>query len=259
MDTHNNFRIHLISVFSLAALAACGGGGGGSSDPGPDVPVPDAAVGGIWVGTTTDNVTNEPQFFLGVSTDDGRFRFLSADTLGQFVGTFDSTGTNLAGSGVGIAPVGSTWLDDSTTIDISMTGTISERTRMSGSWSGGTGETGTFSFVYDSIYNRGSSLSTVAGSWVSLDEFGNPNGSITVDSAGRMDAQDAAGCLYSGNVSIINASYNAYDLDLTVTDCGELNGTYSGLAVVADAVGTDDMLIYSVDNATWFIIAEAHR
>ena len=248
----------LISVISLAVLAACGGGGG-SSEPAANLPVPDASVGGIWVGTTTDNVSTEPQFFLGVSTDDGRFRFLSADTLGQFVGTFSADGTSLSGSGVGIAPVGSTWLDNSTTIDINMSGTISERASMSGNWSGGTGETGTFSFVYDGIYARGSALSTVAGSWVSLDELDNPIGSITIDSAGRMDAQDAAGCLYSGDVSIINASYNAYDLDLTVTSCGNFDGVYSGLAVVADTDAPDDTLVYSVDNGTWFIIAEAYR
>ena len=257
MNTDCYFLVRLVSIISLGTLAACGGGG--SSDPAQNPPVPDAAVGGLWAGTVTDNVFNEPQFFLGVSTDDGRFRFLSADTLGQFVGTFDASGTSLSGSGVGIAPVGSTWLDDSTTIDIAFTGTISERVSMSGNWSGGTGETGTFSFAYDGIYERGSSLSTVAGSWVSLDEFNNPVGSITIDAEGRMDAQDAAGCLYSGDVSIINPSYNAYNLSLTVTSCGEFNGAYSGLAVVADAAATDDLLIYSVDNANWFIIAEAYR
>ncbi len=248
----------LITAMLLTSLAACGGGGG-SSAPAPDAPIPDAAIGGLWAGTVTDNVFNEAQFFLGVTTDDGRFRFLSADTLGQFVGTLDASGVTLRGSGVGIAPVGSTWLDNSTTINISMTGTISERASMSGTWSGGTGETGSFSFAYDGLYERGSSLSTVAGSWVSRDEFDNPIGSITIDSQGRMDAQDAAGCLYSGDLSIINASYNAYDLSLVVTNCAELNGTYSGLAVTADDTGTDDMLIYSVDNGTWFIIAEAHR
>ena len=257
MKTQRHSLVRLVSTISLTVLAACGGGGG-SSDPAP-VPVPDAAIGGIWIGTTTDSVSNEPQFFLGLSTDDGRFRFLSADTLGQFVGTFSADGTNLTGSGVGVAPLGSTWLDNSTAININLTGTISERATMSGNWSGGTGETGTFSFAYDSLYERGSSLSTVAGSWVSLDQFDNPIGSITIDAAGRMDALDAAGCLYSGDVSIINASYNAYDLDVTVSNCGDLNGSYSGLAVVADADGTDDVLIYSVDNGTWFIIAEAHK
>ncbi len=258
MNTRNRALAHLISVISLTTLAACGGGGG-SSDSNTDTPVADAAVGGIWVGTVTDNVFNDPQLFLGVSTDDGRFRFLSADTLGQFVGAFDADGTLLSGSGVGIAPVGNTWLDNSTTIDISMTGTITERTRMSGSWSGGTGETGTFSFSYDAMYDRGSSLTTVAGSWVSRDEFDNPVGSMTIDSAGRVDGQDAAGCLYSGDVTIINASYNAYNLSMAVSNCGDLDGTYSGLAVVADAAGTDDLLIYSVDNASSFIIAEAYR
>lgn len=258
MSTCRYVLARLTSLILLAALAACGGGGG-SSDPAANLPVPDASVGGLWFGTTTDNVSSEPQFFLGVSTNDGRFRFLSADTLGQFVGSFAADGTNLTGSGVGIAPVGSTWLDNSTTTNISMTGTISERASMSGSWSGGTGETGTFSFVYDGMYERGSALTTVAGSWVSLDEFDNPIGSITVDSAGRMDAQDAAGCLYSGDLSIINASYNAYDLNLAVTNCGNFNGTYSGLAVVADTDAPDDTLIYSVDNGTWFIIAQAYR
>ena len=60
-------------------------------------------------------------------------------------------------------------------------------------------------------------------------------------------------------MSIVNSSYNAYNLNLAVTSCGDSNGTYSGLAVVADSVTTVDTLIYSVDNATWFIIAEAYR
>lgn len=258
MRTRRNFVKHLLSTAALVTLAACGGGGG-SDDAGADVPVPDAKTGGIWAGTVTDNVFNEPQFFLGVSTDDGRFRFLSAETLGQFVGTFSAEGTSLTGGGIGVAPIGSVWLNNSPVIDVSMTGTISERANMSGDWTGSTGETGSFSFAYDAVYEKPSSLATLAGSWVSMDEFGNPDGSVTIDSAGRMDAQDANGCLYSGDVTIINATYNAYDLSLVVSNCGDFDGSYSGLGVLADTVEPDDTFIYSVDNGSFYIISEIVR
>ena len=50
-----------------------------------------------------------------------------------------------------------------------------------------------------------------------------------------------------------------YNLSVDVSNCGDLNGTYSGLGVLADTDEPDDTFIYSIDNGSFFIIAEMLR
>jgi hypothetical protein len=196
---------------------------------------------------------------VGISTDDGRFRFLSVDTGGQFVGEIQVNGTAFTGSGTGYAATGLTWIDGSVTTSLTVRGDVGERQTLSGDWETGTGESGSFDYSYDSVYERASSLDTVAGTWTEFDIVGNPIAVYQADSAGRYDGQDAAGCLYTGQISILDSAFNVYGIEVSITNCSSTDGNYSGLGYIADDTRGNDVFIYSVDNGNRALIGEVLR
>jgi hypothetical protein len=229
---------------ALLLAAACGGGsnGGGSM-----VPTPDQALGGLWYGTLSITGVPGTQEFVGMSTDDGRFRFISVDTLGQFAGVVQANGTSVTGSGEGFAPAGTTWRDGSTVTSVSMTGTIRQRNNFSGSWTAGTGESGTFTFDYDTDYEKDSSLALLVGVWTVYDDNLNPVATFTIDANGQFSGQNVNGCVSLGQVSIIDARYDVYGITSTVANC-PIAGDYAGLGVLGSIVNPNDVFLFSVNN-----------
>ena len=255
-----NFKPVFPAIFCLLLIGCGGGGGGGDSSPTSTTPTPvaDEKPGGLWEGTTTDQSGNT-QNLVGITTDSGDFRFFSFDTGGQFLGDLTVNGSSATGSGLGYAAIGFTWIDGSIFTDITLTGTVNERTSFSGDWEASTGESGTFSFAYNSLYERDSSLSLLSDVWIAYDQFGNPIGSTTIDSSGRIDGQDAAGCLYSGQINLIDPAYNVYDIALNVVNCGSANGDYTGLGFLADDLAQNDTFYYAVDKGTFSYISVVYR
>src|SRR6056297_3630788 len=191
---------HAFLVAMSVLISACGGGGDSTSSSSP--PVDNERAGGIWSGTSTGAAFGGAQEVVGISTDDGRFRFLSLNTGGQFIGEVQVNGTVFTGTGTGYAATGTTWIDGSIHTPLTVSGSLDERQNLAGDWETGTGESGSFSYSYDTIYERDSSLDTLAGSWTEFDNFGNPIAVYQADSAGRYDGQDTEGCLYTGQISI---------------------------------------------------------
>jgi hypothetical protein len=114
-------------------------------------------------------------------------------------------------------------------------------------------------------YEMPSSLDNLVGSWSSTS---GPAG-FDVASDGTIDGGDIAGCEYGGSFSIVDSSVNAYRMNLDVSNCGDWNGAYTGLAAVLDAeligdmggdMGGDlpdategDVMIFQVDNGAFSI------
>jgi hypothetical protein len=147
-----------------------------------------------------------------------------------------------------IAPLGSQFANGSTVITGNFTGTIAERSTINANYTMATGERGTVSLVYDTVYERDASLSRISGIWV--DDSGN---AIDISGSGEIFAQDGAGCVYSGNVAVVDNNFNAYRINLSVSNCQQFNGNYSGLGVVTDLDSANDNreLVYQVNNSTW--------
>ena len=243
------------TIVFMLVLAACGGGGvqgvdlsgPGSSPPNPTNP------GGIWFGTLTS-----PDLTIaieGVVTEDGEGRFVDENGTQYVV-------TGIGGSGEirGItfdayAQGGYQFLDGSTTATGNLTGTVVERSTFSGSFSFSTGESGTIAMDYDPIYDRDSSLAKLSGSW---DEG---SGIMTVDPDGSFFEQDQFGCVYDGQVSIIDAMFNAYRLTMTVSNCDLANGNYDGLGVLADLIvdGDEDLFIVQMNSLELIFTASLER
>lgn len=235
-------RTFILALVTLAFLSACSGGssgGGGNSS----VPVPVATnAGGLWTGSSSAGGMSI--YIEGIITEDGEGRFVDENGTQYIVTSISGTDGDIRINFNAYAQFGYVFLNGSTSGTGSITGTVREKSTFSGSFSFSTGESGTVSFDYDSLYDRDSSLANIEGQW--NEGFG----IMVVDPDGSFFEQDQFGCVYNGQASIINPTYNAFRLTMTVSSCGSENGSYQGLGVLADlnAVGDEDMLIVQMNS-----------
>jgi hypothetical protein len=241
----------MLSAVAALTLAACGGTGGGTAN-GTPTPVMNESVGGIWNTqyTVTSGVnTGDVIQAEGIVSETGEYFAFSKNTTngcaGIALGSLSVNGANVSGtenaaivrystiSGVNTSCI---YPDGTTSATGSVTGQIASRASLTLTATGTTSqgnalpsETTTFSF--SNLYLNASSLAAIAGNY-------NDGGlTMTVDANGAIFEQDPNGCILSGQVSIINASYNAYSVHLTFANCtgadAILNGvTASGLVTL---------------------------
>jgi hypothetical protein len=138
-------------------------------------------------------------------------------------------------------------IDGSTFAACSAAGTIRERQSLSLT-TNCTTELGAESTVsvllaYDNLYDRDSSLTTIAGIYNDFTEI------LTIDANGVLFEQNSlTGCVYNGQVSIIDSNFNAYDILLDISGCGTmtdiLNGSvFTGIATLDNIPGNPEVLI----------------
>lgn len=234
-------RMYGVFALSIISLAACGGGGGsggGNSKPS----VPNAAVGGAWVGT--DSLGNE---ILALSTETGRVHWVIPATGEQGFGTGSTNGNDVVINYTYVAPIGYTLNDGSTSASCTATGTIRARQSLILSTqcnlSSGGSFTNSATLNFDSLYNLDSSLTMVSGNY---DDFGLV---LTVSANGEIFEQDpSSGCVVNGQVSVINPSYNAYDVTYSFSNCigsyAFLNGsTFTGLGILDTTVAPQQVTV----------------
>jgi hypothetical protein len=238
---------HGLSVLPLIAslgllVSACGGGGGGGSNP---PPIPNAAVGGIWAGTVT--VAGQGTLDLvGLVAEDGRGHFIQEDGV-QYWGTVTSSGNQISASISGAVQVGDQFPDGSTSGTGSIIGTIAARSTITGTstftTTGGSKTSGTISLIYDSLYDRDSSLATIAGNYTNA--FFPGSDALNVSSSGVIFGQEPeTGCVVNGQVKTINTAYNTYDVEYTYSSCTGVNSilngsTFSGIGTLDNTVSPE--------------------
>lgn len=205
------------------------------------------SASGIWGGTFTSNVEGKTYNILGVIAENGEARFLS-DEGAQFSGNVSVSGSTLTSTVTAFAPPGYVFVNGSTYGTVRFTGTVKTKNSLTGTYSG-VGDTGTFTLTYDVTYERGSSLSSVSGNWSNSDPSGYSQ-NVTVNANGTFTGNNSSGCTFSGNVTIINPSYDAYRLDnVRIGSCGAFNGTYTGLGVLWDNSTTNDTFTFGMSNS----------
>lgn len=223
-------------------LAACSGGGGGSGPSPSTPPVQNASPGGIWEGTLASG-----EQVLGLATESGEFHFLT-DSFTQYFGTVTTRGNSASGDFVGYTAVGYVFEDGSTRGSGTLTGTLQARSTFAATTSfqtsAGNNISNSVSLTYNALYDRDSSLQTIAGNFRDV-----ASGAIvSVDASGQAFAQNpATGCVLNGTVSIINSQYNAYRVEYTYSGCqaqyAVLNDiTLKGLATL-DNTASPELLI----------------
>lgn len=234
-----------ILALSTVLVAACGGGDNGGNIP--VKPLPTATTPGIYSGSFTSSTAGANGTLVGIVTADGQARFFSTTNGDQFFGTVPTTGTAVTATLTGIAPPNTPWPDLTLSAPFTLNITATAQTSLTGSYSGG-GDQGTFSFTYQPIYERASSLAMVAGVY-----SGSPNDDLTtiaIDANGVVTGSDSYGCVYNGTVTVPNSAANYYDVSITATTCGPNDGTLTGLATLGDVSATsqNNVLIFQVNN-----------
>jgi hypothetical protein len=221
-----------IVLSSVLLLTACGGGGHHGGGDG----VPNAAVGGLWEGTTS--ISGMTYDMVGISAEDGRGYFVQEEVM--YWGKATSSGSKITYPMTGAGMLGWKFLDGSAVGTGSISGTIQARKSISANstftTASGTTTTGTVSLNYMPSYDDDSSLALIAGNYV--DTYWYMGGVFNIASNGDLFFQDPGigySCVINGTVAIINPAYNAYDIQYSYSNCtGELaflNGvTYRGLA-----------------------------
>lgn len=229
----------------ISMVHGCGGGGssGASSGVAPaPTPTPTVSAGGIWYGDARWGI--DWNDYVGMVTETGRAYFASEQgswvtsvqvaTSGNTVtgGTFSPTNhviSVLNGDPAFLdAPGGSPMLN----------GTAISRSTLNVQ----AAFPGTNTLVMELGYERGryeqpSSLGTVAGNYAAWWDLLDEQATLNVNSDGTLFLQaPQSGCVVNGQISIINASYNLYDISYSFSSCAAqvylpLNGvTFTGLA-----------------------------
>jgi hypothetical protein len=151
--------------------------------------------------------------------ESGQFHFIQADGT-QLVGSLSTSGDELSATFVGYAPFDEKFDDDSTTGVGTLSGSLDEGSSISAdiSFTTSRGNTthSTIALSYDPIYERDSSLESVAGNYLDTEN----NVVINVNSDGELFSQDPeTHCIINGRVSVIDRAFNLYRVAYTFSNC----------------------------------------
>lgn len=169
------------------------------------------------------------------------------------------SGNQVTGAGKLYAAAGETLANGSTiaTLTIS-TGTVVEDTSLNLT-ADIPGLSIAVSSAFDTSYDRGANLATIQATYATA-ELNGDMAAFDIDAAGVISGQTATGCILSGQVSVIDATTNVYDVNL-ITDpatCVGLSGNYDGLGSSQDDLVMDDTFIFAVFvNGQLMIVGQA--
>jgi len=238
-------RVVLLCL-ALLAIAACDDDGSGSFTQSPE-PGPAGGTGsgggggtgpspaeGIWWGTLKEGGTTV-YYAQCLITKTSRITCELADPslmpFGAFVGTMNNGGMNFTGSAFTTA--GGTFAN-STEVSTATgaIGVLNVGHTLAADVTFG-GHVYLLNQAIDSRYANPSSLATIGGVYQSF-SFSGSAASLSIDANGQLFAQDQAGCVASGPVSVIDPTVNGYSVNVTISNCSSLNGNYAGLAMQED-------------------------
>jgi hypothetical protein len=182
------------------------------------------------------------------------FVCIVADAEGALVaganGTVAVAVDQVSGTGWLYAAPGGSFADGSTIAALTISaGTVVENTSLDLTIDGtGVSIDVTTTFDPDGIFDRGSDLATAAASWLNFDILGDAS-TFDVDEAGAISGISDNACMLMGDVTVMDATVNVYDVAITVIDggeCADPAGDYVGLGAIQDDVDVDDNFVFAV-------------
>ena len=171
----------------------------------------------------------------------------SGDFIGGANGTYLVSGNQVTGNGSLYAAAGETLLDGSMIAPLTISaGTVVEDTSLNLTV-GNLGLSIAVTSAFDATYDRGAALTTVQAMYTTTEILGEMS-SFEIDATGLISGQTASACVLSGQVLVIDAAANTYDVNLVAdaATCGALSGTYDGLGTSQDEAVLDDTFIFAV-------------
>ena len=218
-----------MAITGSSLLVGCGGGYSNGSCGSYGSCGPTSAylsVGGVYEGTvqgTTPVVAIFTENGDGrISGQDGTYYHLTVATQGNTV-----SGNYFADSTGPLFPNGTS----STTGSMSA---VLAPTALNGTLIDQSGLSAALSLNFDTVYNIGSALPTLAGTW-SYTATGFSL-TATILSNGSFTAVDSAGCSYTGTFYLIDPNFDAYG-ENHVLSCNGINTNYAGLATYFPPAG----------------------
>jgi len=190
---------------------------------------------------------------LGLITETGELHFIRVDGV-QYVGTAVTSQTALTADFTGVAPFGRAFGDGSTTGTGTLAGTVEERSSIfadtSFTTARGSASDSTISLAYNELYERDSSLASIAGNYLVPDT----NAVLNVNGSGEVFSQDpGTDCVINGVISIIDTAFNAYRVQYEFSSCqgrsAALNGTVADGLATLDDTESPEVLIIGVVNS----------
>lgn len=231
-------------------LPAATPGGNAGSGGAPSAPAPTPAAyspEGLWEGTWTSSDGVSESMYAIVTPSDG-IRFIDQSPSAIYVGSYAMQGNTGDGTLTGYAPVAGSFPDGSKTASMALKMSMAAADSLTGSLTGG-GYSGSFKLAPKAGYRRGSSLGLLAGQWQYTDPAGSDNVTLSVDAAGTLSGKDGQGCVYSGTAALTDTRVNIYRLRVDVSQCGNYDGAYTGLAGLSDKNGgTNNELLATISN-----------
>lgn len=232
-----------LAMITTLALSACGGGGSSDSGNSAAPKVSASAANGIYVGNVRDVYSQHGDsivFPLVAVVYEGEVYSL-ADHGYTYTSSIDVQSNS---DYEGTFRVYDDFGDFLQTIEVD--GSYQEKTSLSGQYQSERGFDSSFSLDYvPEAYEVPAGLDMIDGVWSVTNSTS--NASITINSNGEFFGSDDAGCVFSGDITVPNASVNVYRVNLTQENCGEINGSYSGLASL-DTFGPSPELVTIVSN-----------
>ncbi|MFC3151768.1 hypothetical protein ACFOEK_12080 [Litoribrevibacter euphylliae] len=138
-----------------------------------------------------------------------------------------------------------------------ISGTVDERNTLTGRARVNGTQISTFTANFNDLYNDNSSLTKITDIW--SDSDGTYTETYTIDADGDITGNDTDGCVFTGSFGIIETNYNMYDLELTVSNCGDTNGTYTGKAILDRTTEDEDTLTSYLSNGEYAIAGDIYR
>lgn len=202
----------LLPGLLLGLTLACGGTQQASLNSG-------AYPDGIFTGTL-NSTGNGASAIWGAATTTGELRFASFDDAGV-ANLANNTGTLYAAQAAGIPLTLSS-------VTLIQAGSINGSYAFSG-------DSGTFTLAYNTLYLRPQSMATLAGTYAATaaQTTTGLQESLTLDAAGNVTGTDATGT-FSGTLTQLYSNKNLYRVAITYTSGTGAGASYTGLAFWAD-------------------------
>ncbi len=259
MSLHNRL-LPIVTITGSSLMVGCGGNSGGSCGYGSSYgssggcAAPPIITGdGYYEGTLTSQGNPSPTPVVAIIADNGDGAIAGQD------GTYYRLNVslprnNVTGTYFGLSQ-GANFPNGTQATSGSISAVASPN--LSGTVTDQTGATESLAFSFDTVYNLGSSLAPLAGTW----SYTNPNGfnlTATIRPDGTFSAIDSNSCTYSGAFSLIDPNFNAYG-ESYIRSCGGVNVTFTGLATYFPPAGntsTADIKVLADDNVSEFLVAD---
>lgn len=206
----------------------------------------DQLPGGFYTGSFTSTVTqpSPSRQATGIISEEFDAHFLLANE--HYAGFVTVNGVSLSGNLTEYRGRQGVFVGFDGLSSVAFDGELAERDGMSGTYTGD-GVGGRFALTYGGVYEEGSSLDRLSGIWsFSQSSSGGAVYTVTleIDDTGQLFGSDTAGCIFSGQLTIIDVRYAAYRAAISVSMCGEVDGDFKGLIFYPNtgflSIGTDN-------------------